>query len=57
MNMVMSWFIAKKTPDVKPVQIFIKPQNTFEIKSKSFLYIIIHIYLGIRNGIIEKKNI
>lgn len=43
----MSQFIAKKIPNMEPVQVFLRLQSAFEIKNKSVSFVIVHLRLKI----------
>lgn len=56
MNIVTSWFIARKTPNMEPVQVLMEPQNTLKRRSKNDPYVIVHICLGIKKYKYKKKK-
>lgn len=54
--MVKSRFTARKTPDVESVQVLIRPQNAFGIKSNNILYVMVYIHLKTKKANIKKEN-
>ena len=57
MSIVTSWFTARKTLDVEPIEVLTGPQSAFMTKNKSAPYAMVHICLGIGNASIGKKNV